>query len=353
MKRAQRKLEHIKYALEIEYGPGSTHFEDLNFVHNCLPEINPADITLSAEVFGKKLAYPFIIDAITGGTEAVTHINEQLAVLADKFKIAMAVGSQYGAVKNNSDFKSYEVVRKINPDGIIFANTSALATPKQAQSAIDMINADAIEIHLNPAQEIFMPEGDKNFVGLFDNILRIRDAVKVPVIIKETGCGIAKEEYAKLSEYGFKFFNCAGRGGTNFTAIEACRAGIALKDDFLTWGNPTCWSLIDGALTLQKDDLLIASGGIDSAGKAVKAFALGADLAAAAGTVLRILIQEGLEDAERFMEQLMQDIKIYMCLLGCHNIHELRNVPLIFKNETVDYMQCRNYDIHSLCIKRR
>ena len=353
MKRAQRKLEHIKYALEIEYGPGSTHFEDLNFVHNCLPEINPADITLSTEIFTKKIDYPLVIDAITGGTDAVTHINEQIAALASRFNIAMAVGSQYGAVKNNMDYASYEIVRKVNPDGVIFANTSALATPAQAQAAIDMISADAIEIHLNPAQEIFMTEGDKNFAGLLNNILKIRDFVTVPVIIKETGCGIAKEEYYKLSELGFKFFNCAGMGGTNFPAIEACRAGLTLKDDFLTWGNPTCWSILDGILTVKKDAVLIASGGIDSASKAVKAFALGADLTALTGVVLKQLMHDSFESTERFIEQFINDIKIYLCLSGCKNVQNLRTVPLIFKNETLDYIQCRNYDIHSLCKKRR
>ena len=162
MKRAQRKLEHIKYALELGDGPKSTHFEDIRFLHNCLPEINPADIILSGEVFGKHLRLPFLIDAITGGTDAVADVNAKVAQAAADLGIAMAVGSQYGAVRDKVGYASYEIVRKYNPDGIVFANISALATPEQASEAVRMLNADALEVHLNPAQELFMSEGDKD-----------------------------------------------------------------------------------------------------------------------------------------------------------------------------------------------
>ena len=184
MERAQRKLEHIKYALELGDGPRSTHFEDIRFLHNCLPEINPADIILSVKVLGKQLRLPFLIDAITGGTDAVVDVNAKVAQAAAALGIGMAVGSQYGAVRDGKGYASYEVVRKYNPDGLVFANISALATPEQAREAVKMLNADAIEVHLNPAQELFMGEGDKDFRGLLDNMLRIKDATAVPVIVK-------------------------------------------------------------------------------------------------------------------------------------------------------------------------
>ena len=249
MKRAQRKLEHIKYALELGDGPKSTHFEDIRFLHNCLPEINPADIILSVKVLGKQLRLPFLIDAITGGTDAVVDVNAKVAQAAAALGIGMAVGSQYGAVRDGKGYASYEVVRKYNPDGIVFANISALATPEQASEAVRMLNADALEVHLNPAQELFMSEGDKDFRGLLDNMLRIREGIDVPVIVKETGCGIAKEEYARLKAAGFTCYDCAGAGGTNFPAIEAARYGKELTADFAGWGLPTAWTLLDGATT--------------------------------------------------------------------------------------------------------
>ncbi len=353
MQRAQRKLEHIRYALEIEYGPQSTHFEDIRFVHSCLPEINPADINLSVDLFGKSLQAPFMIDAITGGTDAVSDINKSLAVIAASLGIGMAVGSQFGTVKTGSGYASYEVIRKYNPDGIIFANISALASPDLAQDAVNMIDADALEVHLNPAQELFMPEGDKDFSNLLRNLVAIRDGVSVPVIIKETGCGIALEEYDILLKEGFTFFDCAGAGGTNFPAIEAKRAGINLSDDFLFWGNPTCWSILDGSSILDSECILIGSGGIDNASKAVKALALGADVVAMSGAVLDILTNKGISEAERFFEELSSDLKNYMLLLGCRNCKELHNVPLIFFNDTISYMQCRGFDITKVSKYRR
>lgn len=353
MSRAQRKLEHIRYALETGFGPVSTHFEDIRILNKCLPEINPADIFLSLELFSKKLAAPLLIDAITGGTDAVTEINKNIAVLADAVGIAMAVGSQYGAVRTGEGSESYEIIRKYNPNGIIFANISALATPQQAQTAINMLEADALEIHLNAAQELIMPEGDRNFGGYIDNIRRIRDYVNVPVIIKETGCGIAAEEYLQLKQDGFTFFDCAGAGGTNFPAIEAKRAGVRLDPFMEGWGIPTCWSMIDASECLEEECFLIASGGIDNAEKMLKAFALGADMAAVTGSILKFIAVNDVDGAQTFLRKMICDLKKYMLLLGCKNTRDLRDIPLIYTGETAAFISCRNYDLSKISRKRR
>lgn len=353
MKRAQRKLEHIKYALELGDGPKSTHFEDIRFLHNCLPEINPADIILSGEVFGKHLRLPFLIDAITGGTDAVADVNAKVAQAAADLGIAMAVGSQYGAVRDKVGYASYEIVRKYNPDGIVFANISALATPEQASEAVRMLNADALEVHLNPAQELFMSEGDKDFRGLLDNMLRIREGIDVPVIVKETGCGIAKEEYARLKAAGFTCYDCAGAGGTNFPAIEAARYGKELTADFAGWGLPTAWTLLDGATTCTQDDFLIASGGIRNASQVAKAFALGADLVGITGIALRLIQEAGVDAVVTYFEELSKELTNYMLLLGAKTPCDLRKVPVIFTGETANYIANRGYDLASLSKNRR
>lgn len=353
MQRAQRKLEHIKYALELGDGPASTHFEDLRFLHNCLPEINPADIVVSGQMLGKEIEFPFLIDAVTGGTDAVAEVNADLAQVAAVCGIPMAVGSQFGAVRDGCGQESYSIVRQYNPDGVIFANMSALATPEQAQTAVDMINADAIEIHLNAAQELFMPEGDKDYSGMLENIAAIKEYVSVPVIIKETGCGIAAEQFSLCQTKGFNVFNCAGAGGTNFPAIEARRAGIVLSDDFAGWGVPTVWSLVDAAMTLRKDSFLIASGGIRTAAEAARAFALGADLVGITGPLLRLVIEKNVKTAAEYVKGLVEGLVKYMSLLGCKNVYELRNVPLIFTGETKNFIECRGYELNSLCRSRR
>ncbi len=353
MERAQRKLEHIKYALELGDGPASTHFEDIRFLHNCLPETNPADIDLSMEIFGKRLSLPFLIDAITGGTDAVTDINAKLAQAAQRLNIAMAVGSQYGAVRDNTGLASYEVVRKYNPDGVVFANMSALATPKQAQAAIDMLAADALEIHLNAAQEQFMREGDKAYAGLLDNMQRIREHVSVPVIVKETGCGMGGAEYERLQEAGFTCFNCAGAGGTNIPAIEAARAGINLPQDFAQWGIPTAWSLLEASDYCTDEDLVIASGGIRNASQVAKAFALGADMVGIAGAVLKILHNGGVEAVVEYFTKLGAELENYLLLLGCKEVGDMRNVQIFIGGETRHYAACVANDLAFLCERRR
>lgn len=353
MQRAQRKLEHIKYALELGDGPASTHFEDLRFLHNCLPEINPADIVVYGQMLGKEIEFPFLIDAVTGGTDAVAEVNADLAQVAAVCGIPMAVGSQFGAVRDGCGQESYSIVRQYNPDGVVFANMSALATPEQAQTAVDMINADAIEIHLNAAQELFMPEGDKDYSGMLENIAAIKEYVSVPVIIKETGCGIAAEQFSLCQTKGFNVFDCAGAGGTNFPAIEARRAGIVLSDDFAGWGVPTAWSLVDAAMTLRKDSFLIASGGIRTAAEAARAFALGADLVGITGPILRLVIEKDVKTVAEYVKGLVEGLVKYMSLLGCKNVYELRNVPLIITGETKNFIEGRGYELNSLCRSRR
>lgn len=353
MQRAKRKLEHIQYALELGDGPAATHLADLRFLHNCLPEINPADFVLSVEILGKRLRLPFFIDAITGSTDVVTEINRKLAQVAARTGIGMAVGSQFGAVRDGSGVASYTVVREELAEGLVIGNISALATPAQAQAAVDMLQADALEVHLNAAQELWMAEGDKDTCGLLANLVQIRDAVSVPVIVKETGCGIAAEQYELLLEQGFTAFDCAGAGGTNFPAIEAKRQGVELTEEFAAWGVPTCWSLLDAQQTLPHNALLLASGGIRTAGDAARAFALGADAVGITAPLLRLVMEQGVDAAADYVEALADGLQKYMLLLGCLTPKELRDVPLIVMGETRDFIASRGYELAKLCRWRR
>lgn len=353
MQRAKRKLEHIQYALELGDGPARTHLADLRFLHNCLPELNPADIDLSVNLWGKRLRLPFFIDAVTGSTDAVTDINQRLAQVAAAAGVGIAVGSQFGAVRDGSGLASYEVVRRENPQGLVFANMSALATPAQAQAAVDMLQADALELHLNAAQELWMAEGDKDYRGLLQSCVQIREALSVPVIIKETGCGIAAEQYVLLAEQGFTAFDCAGAGGTNFPAIEARRQALELPDEFAAWGVPTCWSLLDAQQVLPADALLLASGGIRTAGDAARAFALGADAVGITAPVLRLVLQQGVSAAVSYLQGLAQELEKYLLLLGCRTPHGLRRVPLVIGGATRDFIASRGYEPAAIAKCRR
>lgn len=353
MQRAKRKLEHIQYALELGDGPASTHLADLRFLHNCLPEVNPADIDLSVPILGKRIRLPFFIDAVTGSTDAVTEINRKLAQVAVRTGIGMAVGSQFGAVRDGSGLASYAVVRSELGDGLVLGNISALATPAQAQAAVDMLKADALEVHLNAAQELWMAEGDKDYAGLFANLLQIKDKLSVPVIVKETGCGIAAEEYRVLASVGFKAFDCAGAGGTNFPAIEARRRGLKLTEEFASWGIPTCWSMLDAQAVLKEGELLLASGGIRTGADAARAFALGADAVGITAPVLDLVKHHGVEAACSFLVHIADELQKYLLLLGCKKPYELRYVPLVITGETRDFIASRGYDLVQICQSRR
>lgn len=198
-----------------------------------------------------------------------------------------------------------------------------------------------------------MAEGDKNYAGLLTNMVQIKNALSVPVIVKETGCGIAAEQYRLLIEAGFQYFDCAGAGGTNFPAIEAKRQELILTEEFAAWGVPTCWSLLDAQAVLPKDAVLIGSGGVRSAADAVRVLALGADAVGITSVVLKLVLEEGVEAAVAFFEQLAQELRSYMLLLGVQCVSDLRNVPLIITGETKNFLACRGYELAQVCRKRR
>ena len=344
MTREQRKLDHIRYALESGSVNRGTGLEDVRFLHNCLTPVDPDKVDISTRIGSLKLPVPVFIDAITGGALEVKEINRRLAAVARAAGVAMAVGSQYGAVKDGQHADTYSVVREENPEGIIFANVSALVSPDEAKAAVDMIAADALEIHLNVAQELIMPEGDKTFSRIAGNLSRLQDCVQVPIIIKETGCGMAAEQIRELQAAGFTCFNVAGRGGTNFAAIEAARGKTKRYEKFAEWGIPTAWSLIDAAHGMQPWDTLIASGGIRSGWQAAQAIALGADAVAMSGSILAVLQQQGEEAAVSYLQDVIADLKDIMVLTGSRTVRELQQVPLIFTGDTLAFIQSRGYE---------
>lgn len=344
MIREERKLDHIRYALELGDSDRRTGFEEVRFLHNCLTSVEPGSVDTGTQISTISLPVPVFIDAITGGTAKAKEINRKLAAVARHAGVAMAVGSQYGAVKEGLHKDTFSVIREENPDGIFFANVSALATPEDAVKAVQMIQADALEIHLNVAQELIMPEGDRQFSLILENLVRLRGCTEIPIIIKETGCGMAAEQICQLQAMGFTCFNIAGYGGTSFTAIEASRGKEKRYEKFASWGIPTAWSLIDAAHAAKPWDTLIASGGIRSGWQTGQAIAMGADAVAMSGNILAVLLQRGEEEAVAYLQDVIADLKDIMALTGCRTIRELQRVPLIFTGDTLAFVQSRGYD---------
>ena len=156
----QRKLDHVRYALELNPSLDNG-FSDLRFVHRALPDFDLGDVTLATTLGGLSFSSPLLINAMTGGAGRTEEINRGLAEVAKRTGLAMAVGSQRAALKDSALARTYSVVRDVNPAGILIANLGAGASLSDAQRAVEMIGADLMHLHLNAAQELTMPEGDR------------------------------------------------------------------------------------------------------------------------------------------------------------------------------------------------
>ncbi|MBB5355783.1 isopentenyl-diphosphate delta-isomerase [Anoxybacillus mongoliensis] len=342
MERAKRKLQHIEYALAT--GQRRLHgFEDITFVHNSLPNISTAHIDLQTNIGELSLRSPIFINAMTGGGgDETVKINEQLAYIAKQCGIAMAVGSQMAALKDERERQSFTIIRKVNTHGIVFANLGSEATVDEAKRAVDMIEANALQIHLNVVQELVMPEGDRNFCGALSRIEQIASAVDVPVIVKEVGFGMSKETARKLENVGVCAVDVGGFGGTNFAQIENKRRENQLSY-FNEWGITTTASIAEVASEIQRISI-IGSGGVQHALDVAKCIALGASAVGMAGYMLRFLIEQGIEALIAEIHRLHEDLTLIMTALGTETIADLQKAPLVITGKTHHWLRERGVD---------
>lgn len=321
--RIERKNEHIENYLKTLY-TGDTLFSNIFIEHNALPELSMDDIDTSIEIFGKKASHPFMINAITGGGEISTDINGDLARLAKEFNIPMAVGSQKVALDVEEARESFMIIREIlGEDNIVIGNLSARESLEEVQRAGDMINVDAMQLHLNTLQELVMCEGDRDFRGQLSNIENIVNNYQKPIIVKETGAGISKEVAQRLYNKGVRYIDISGSGGTNFVEIENIRRFDMDFSDLYGWGIPTAKSIIE-CRTLPEDLHIIGSGGIKTGKDIVKAIILGSDLVGISGEILSYLMHGGYQGAKEYLENLIYKLKMIMLLLGKKNISQLK-----------------------------
>ncbi|UGB29283.1 type 2 isopentenyl-diphosphate Delta-isomerase [Metabacillus sp. B2-18] len=344
-KRAQRKIEHIQHALSTGQ-QRSNGFDDVTFVHQSLPNLSVDDINLSSNVGELSLSSPLFINAMTGGGgEDTVIINEALAKAAAETKIAVAVGSQMSAIKDSSERPSYEIMRKVNSKGIILANLGSEATVDQAKTAIDMIEANALQIHINVVQELVMPEGDRDFTNAIKRIENIVKNVKVPVIVKEVGFGMNREVATHLAEIGVSAIDVGGFGGTNFSKIENMRREQVLSY-FNSWGISTAASIAE-VKHGQHDMSIIGSGGIRHSLDVAKAIGLGASAVGVAGYFLKIFIEKGYDELVQEIKQIHTDLTYIMTALGVKTIKGLQEAPLVISGNTHHWLNERGIETSS------
>lgn len=334
----QRKDDHIEIAYRQYNAQAESGFEHVRFIPNALPQLALNDVDTSVKVFDETTKWdtPLYINAMTGGSKKGENINESLAKVAAKTGLAMASGSLSAALKNPRLAETFSVIRRFNPRGFVMANVSAGASAEQAIKAVEILQANALQIHLNSAQELVMSEGDRDFSAWLNNIEAIvsaLDSMKVPVVVKETGCGMSARDVLRLQNVGVRAVDVGGRGGTNFVAIENARRGRESGYEFLdSWGLTTVESLIDIAqcdeiLREQRDSAqmqVFASGGVRTPLDVVRSLRLGASAAGVAGEFLHTLISEGEDALVEQIESWKAQIRVIMALLGCKNIEDLR-----------------------------
>lgn len=343
--RQKRKKEHIEYALKAaSESDESNGFSDVHLLYEALPELNLAEIDTTLRFLDKRLNAPLLINAVTGGHPEVKSINRSLAKAAARAGIAMAVGSQMAGLEDPEVQDTYKVAREENPMGVLLANVSALTSPVRVKEAIEMIDADGVQLHLNVAQELAMPEGDRNFKGTLANIERIVSLSDVPVIVKEVGFGLSCETIMRIYDAGVRYIDVAGKGGTDFIKIEYMRSGQNYQGSYQNIGISTAASLIE-AHSLNLPLSLIASGGFSRGSDVASALALGADLVGIAGHFLQVLFQGAEHGLNERVDDIVSDLKRTMLMVGAANLKELARKPVIITGSTSEWLNRRGINI--------
>ena len=338
---SDRKLEHLLLCknCNVEYRK-KTGFEEVELVHKALPEVNMGEIDLSIDLLGKKLDSPFIISAITGGHPAAKQINRELARAANILNIGMGVGSQRAAVANPELVSTYAVVREEAPSAFLIGNIGCQQI-ELAEKSVEMIDADALAVHLNPLQESIQPEGDVDATGHVNAINEMTQNLEIPIIAKETGAGIKAQDAITLEKAGVSAIDIAGAGGTSWAAVETYRAqDRTMGNAFWDWGIPTAASTVEVCQSVNIP--VISSGGIRSGLDAAKALALGAD---AVGIALPLLKEaySGYQAVVNKINKFNEELSVAMFLVGASNIAELGQSDLVIKGETREWLNERGF----------
>jgi len=340
----------------------TTGFEDTSFIHRALPEIDREKIDLTTRVFGHKFAAPLLVGAITGGTQMATKINATIAEAVEQLGLGMGVGSQRAALEDKKVEETFAIARKKAPQAFLIANIGGVQLKngygvQEIQKVVDMIDADAVAIHLNALQETAQPEGQTNFSNVLQKIREVAEEIDKPVIAKETGAGIAFEEARRLEAANVKGIDVSGAGGTSFAAVEYYRAKERednvqrrLGDVFWDWGIPTAASIVEAAQATYVP--IIGSGGIRSGVDVAKALALGASLASFSQPILRSAVK-GVKETFRILSILIDELRNVMFLVGADSVQTLRKTPIVIRGETSEWLRTRGFEVESYAQRGR
>lgn len=333
-----RKAEHIRLALDASMQLGGYGLDGYVLEHRALPEVDGSEIDTRVEFLGRSLALPLVVSCMTGGTPEATRINRHLATGAQETGVALGVGSQRRALDDPALAESF-AVRRFAPGVPLLANLGAVQLNygfgvDHCRRAVEMIEADALVLHLNPLQEAIQPEGQRNFAGLLSKIERVVRDLPVPVIVKEVGCGLSGATGRALFERGVRIVDTAGVGGTSWARIEGQRASDpALGELFAHWGIPTARSIRE--LAAIEGLTVIGSGGLRHGVDLALALALGADLGAMAYRFLEAA-SRSTEEVVSKVRRTSRELEIAMFCAGARNVADLQRARVLCRHTWVD-----------------
>ena len=363
----QRKIEHVNIALGQDISVAqNANWNDVQFVHQALPEVDLDEIDTSVSFLGHKLRYPLFISSLTGGHDDVTSINRNLARAAEHYGLALGVGSQRAGIVNPDVISSYAITREHAPKTYLIANIGAPQliaqahhapfTIEQVEHAITMIGANALAVHMNSLQEATQPEGDRRAAGEAAALKTLTEKVGVPVIAKETGAGVCREQALLLRSCGVAAIDVGGAGGSSMSAMEAERSkargderthsiGLLFRD----WGIATPVSIIESKVARLP---LISTGGVRTGLDMARALALGATLVGIGFPFLKAASQS-YDAVCELLETIVAELKVAMQLSGAASIEQLQQTDIVVTGETRNWLSMRGFEEELKSIAQR
>jgi isopentenyl-diphosphate delta-isomerase len=338
---SKRKKEHLEFCLsdKVSFREKTNGFENYEFRHFAITEVDMSKIDFKTEFFGKKINYPFLISCMTGGTSEAENINAQLALAAKQLNIPIGVGSQRQALENEEFHNSYKIIRKNAPGIPVVGNLGAsqiinLKSFDKIKYIAELIEADAMTVYVNPLQELMQEHGEPLFKGFLKAIEKLVKYCEIPIIVKEVGAGISKKAAYKLLNAGVQGIDVAGAGGTSWSGVEILRNHGDVNNKFWDWGLPSSYCIRTVSKLKNKFDFtLIGSGGIHDGFDIAKAIALGADITASARIILQELNKSGIEGVVNLIKDWFDTVRKIMFLTGSVYITELNYDKIIRKEK--------------------
>ncbi|MGA2448057.1 MAG: type 2 isopentenyl-diphosphate Delta-isomerase [Polyangiaceae bacterium] len=336
---ASRKEDHLALCADgaVGFRQTTTLLECVHLIHDALPDMALGDVDTTLSLLGKPLRAPLLIASMTGGTEKAAGVNRDLARIAEERGYGFGLGSQRTMHARPETTPTFRV-RSVAPTALVLGNVGVTQAREMKASDVARlmtdVGADALCLHLNPAMELVQPEGDRDFRDGLATIERVVDGIHMPVVVKETGCGLAPSVGRRIRAVGVRHVDVSGAGGTSWVGVEALRATAAgdegrraLGDLLWDWGVPTAASI--ALMAPLQFETIVATGGISTGLDVARAIALGASAAGIARPVLRALSHRGPAGAVAYLERIETELRAVMLLTGCRTLSDLRRTPRI------------------------